>query len=641
MDKRLDRLFYHILISDREYIPYSQVSHIIPLESGGQQFSFNDVVKIIQDEIHNRFVVRMIEKSLEYDQSNEHEVFMVGINGNYPLPVDMKELKDSARSYRNEIYSYMIKAKLNKLDMSVLSVSTNRPLILKAYVTMKDIVLSDPQNRFCTTSSNGANYVLLTEKQPFILDSSQCDIDSQYFLEEKWKDSMYQNLLQQEEAIEISILGAAIPRPKKLQNKSAKLIEVLRDDPNNRFLVNFNKGYGFYVRINPSSLDNIKVKHFMEIWSSKVIECFEHTKRSNFELSELGALVSRPIQLDRAFHLKDLLVNDPKNRFVVNSVPNKNIFVVKLNKRGNHDANKATQNRYTSVGKVSHDATSMDGWIEVIRGKSEKHKKSWGELDSDVSLQNIPFDNVTSLSTPTNGSSPYLIGQRGIKDYNIQLHNEIAAADICQRSVWTSNNDNQDQFAPDVTSPIISELNQSGTSDSLKGSTLPPGLLLLTQHRNENEMGVAIGSTFSMDWNSYSSSGTLGISNQTDGSNKDVLLYHDSQTKNSLDNINSTTSGLENLSIYQPKSVNQIGLTNQVPSGKDMLLMEWFNIVYHGFNNDLIRSFVDKLNDEGFLTIEDLLIAQSLGQLNFDFFKESIGFKIGHFNRLITYLGKL
>jgi hypothetical protein len=68
-----------------------------------------------------------------------------------------------------------------------------------------------------------------------------------------------------------------------------------------------------------------------------------------------------------------------------------------------------------------------------------------------------------------------------------------------------------------------------------------------------------------------------------------------------------------------------------------VLLKDWLPEVLDGFPSSLIDSFVQALQEDGFISVTDLTIAQSMDQLTFEYLR-SMGFKMGHFNRLITSL---
>ena len=63
---------------------------------------------------------------------------------------------------------------------------------------------------------------------------------------------------------------------------------------------------------------------------------------------------------------------------------------------------------------------------------------------------------------------------------------------------------------------------------------------------------------------------------------------------------------------------------------------EFFRFVFGGFPAQLIDSFTSKFNNEGFIQVQDLVIAKDLGQLKHVML--SSGFKLGHVNRLVAAL---
>ena len=68
-------------------------------------------------------------------------------------------------------------------------------------------------------------------------------------------------------------------------------------------------------------------------------------------------------------------------------------------------------------------------------------------------------------------------------------------------------------------------------------------------------------------------------------------------------------------------------------------LDSWLPLVLSGFPVELVTSFVERLREEGFLSVHDLVLARSLGQLTEEFLG-GLGFKVGHCNRVFASLPK-
>jgi hypothetical protein len=82
----------------------------------------------------------------------------------------------------------------------------------------------------------------------------------------------------------------------------------------------------------------------------------------------------------------------------------------------------------------------------------------------------------------------------------------------------------------------------------------------------------------------------------------------------------------------QHESIDQL-LSASVPLDKWMI-KAWLPIAFDGFDNALISTFVSKLRDDGgFVTLQDLLDAQSRGELTREALADIAGFKVGHCNR--------
>jgi hypothetical protein len=66
-------------------------------------------------------------------------------------------------------------------------------------------------------------------------------------------------------------------------------------------------------------------------------------------------------------------------------------------------------------------------------------------------------------------------------------------------------------------------------------------------------------------------------------------------------------------------------------------LKNWLGAVLTGFPAELVAGFAASLLDEGFLCVQDLVVARALGQLTPEYLA-AFGFKLGHVNRLLRSL---
>mmetsp|Transcript_36638 Transcript_36638/g.68166 ORF Transcript_36638/g.68166 Transcript_36638/m.68166 type:complete len:738 (-) Transcript_36638:382-2595(-) len=84
------------------------------------------------------------------------------------------------------------------------------------------------------------------------------------------------------------------------------------------------------------------------------------------------------------------------------------------------------------------------------------------------------------------------------------------------------------------------------------------------------------------------------------------------------------------------------GIRDDTRSPDRYWIHSWLPEVFEGFPPATVSHFVNTLTDEGMVSVEDLQMAQSQGQLTLEYF-EKIGIvcKLGHYNRLISALKKL
>ena len=74
-------------------------------------------------------------------------------------------------------------------------------------------------------------------------------------------------------------------------------------------------------------------------------------------------------------------------------------------------------------------------------------------------------------------------------------------------------------------------------------------------------------------------------------------------------------------------------------SPTDTLLTKWLPIIYKGVDVNLVESFINKMVDEGYVTISDLIMAIEVGDFHsFESLAELTGMKKGHYNRLFMHL---
>lgn len=89
-------------------------------------------------------------------------------------------------------------------------------------------------------------------------------------------------------------------------------------------------------------------------------------------------------------------------------------------------------------------------------------------------------------------------------------------------------------------------------------------------------------------------------------------------------------------------SASSVGVSHPKPHNLDMLIATWLPTVFGtGFESELIQSFASALeHDGGFLTVGDLVDAMEYKTLDKTFLA-SLGFKLGHMNRLYKALSEL
>ena len=203
---------------------------------------------------------------------------------------------------------------------------------------------------------------------------------------------------------------------------------------------------------------------------------------------------------------------------------------------------------------------------------------------------------------------------------------------------------------------------QYATTDNSSGIGLPPILFL-----GENSKGERTINDDDDDhtWAFNGFHDVFANYNSTTPLNQSSNSSNSSSYSNSYSNNSNSSSRTEYLHKQQPSSVvkpssggsgggllvaptstqsshpcyNNNNNNNNYTSSTS--LNEWLPHVLVGFPQEWIQSSCDKLIDEGFLVVNDLIIAKQLQQLTYEYLQHTIGFKIGHCNRLMMELDKV
>jgi len=414
------------------------------------------------------------------------------------------------------------------------------------------------------------------------------------------------------ESLRLSYLGTSVPKPKELMGK-VKLADLLAWDPLQRFVVLNPVGAPAYITLNISSE---RAQELTELWRSQIVD-FLATVSHPLVLTIVGSSVHRPWPLPKSPSLKEVLMTDPFRRFKMSGEGN-GIAVTLANKRikrrkpisegvstGDQSIEQHQQplplnilrpEMTTTVSSAANGGNDeMENLLNSFKLKLDDnggtHSHFTPPLDSDLSLHAPTWNSPNMWNAPDSGNHMDMFPQdNSNSSFTSYPNNEAPASVYFSGLAYIAESDSAiptPSNPQDI--PVMSPFHDMALPQS------PPGLSSML-----SSMGNSLGGS------------SMGIN-----SNSELL------------SVNSR------IQQHQPPSA----LSTAAPANEhhQVWLKDWLPGVLDGFPSSLIDSFIQALQEDGFISVNDLIIAQSMDQLTFEYLR-SMGFKMGHFNRLITSL---
>lgn len=135
---------------------------------------------------------------------------------------------------------------------------------------------------------------------------------------EKWRKMLASFLSSQSTILSLPEISSRIPTPSMIP-RSIKLVDVLKFDPESRFLVS-GEGSNIKVKFN-FKLSDADIEKFQSQWRDQISK-YLGSQSSAISLSDIGANVSKPFYLPNTVKLLETLQTDPLNRFVLSGEGN-------------------------------------------------------------------------------------------------------------------------------------------------------------------------------------------------------------------------------------------------------------------------------------------------------------------------------
>jgi hypothetical protein len=179
-----------------------------------------------------------------------------------------------------------------------------RPAGVHPSVSLVDVLITDPLQRFAISGEGESTRV----RRIFRVDDDEIKD-----LVAKWRNSLANYLSNLTCTVGLSDIGSNVSRPYRLPS-SVKLIDVLRTDPLNRFIIT-GEGNGIRAKFN-FHLTEDQISCLVEQWRENISR-FLSSQASSVGLSDIGSNVARPFCLPNSIKLLDTLQNDPVGRFAI------------------------------------------------------------------------------------------------------------------------------------------------------------------------------------------------------------------------------------------------------------------------------------------------------------------------------------
>jgi hypothetical protein len=215
------------------------------------------------------------------------------------------------QSWRTQIASFLSKF-TTAVMLSEIERSFPRPSGVPSKCTLEMILQNDPFERFAVSGTDASTRA----RRIYRVDDTEI---RESVLE--WQESLAEFLSNQGSAVSLSDLGSQIVRPNGVPI-SVKLIDVLKTDPLNRFIITNDANGGAKAQYNYANLTDEQVTSLQEQWRDNVSR-FLSNYSTSLSIDDIANYVSRPPYLDESVTLLDILKSDKNGCFAISGeLPN-------------------------------------------------------------------------------------------------------------------------------------------------------------------------------------------------------------------------------------------------------------------------------------------------------------------------------
>ena len=465
---------------------------------------------------------------------------------------------------------------------------------------------------------------------------------------EEWRKRIISHLLKQKVSVRLNTLGVSAKKPSFLPPK-IKCSDVIRDDPLKRFQVTGTSGYSNERGKNDGGSQFVSLsKDFLaEHWRLQIVRHMEAQGVDTLLLSDLGNVVPRPYMLPRQSSLVDVITTDPLQRFYYTC--KNDVRRVKLL---SEEEKKVVFGESNAPTATSSPSSSSDGWTTVGEKPNVTKPHSlgaWGKkINPKVYSPPPGLDGGDKNSEKLNAGGA---GRNGIVKSSVKI--------VDSPCVNAGQNGEDDRGEGAVMDTVVTSVDiKKGVKDTVVDNgeevklddAVPNGegdLLKEQQVLEVSLMESARNDLFDIQSSVPGLFSAFGDKSESyfQGGHVDMELNYGLE-KDPLHILSLGRMG-DSVQMMVPSPPQKLPVSPPAPPGLEkasnerIWIRDWLPKTFDGFPTSLVDQFANALEEEGMVSVQDLLTAQDLGQLTLSYFRDiGINCKLGHYNRLVWALSK-
>jgi hypothetical protein len=258
-------------------------------------------VSILKNDPMQRFKVKVEENAVNGKLADAHgRRYYVGLTAGVS-EADLEVIK-GVSEWKEAMAKFLKTTPGQSIPLTNLISECPRPASVSRELRIKDALRVDLRERFDLLGHSDMLYV-----------TYRLSPQENETTKENWRNNMEKFLvLSNMKKVPLSTLGSSVPKPLLLK-KSMRLLEVIDEDPRQRFKITESDNYSnvAYIGLVIDELERAKEKWRLRLamqLASPPHQC---------AMTTLGGAVPRPIALGRNVTLMEVINTDPKNRFEI------------------------------------------------------------------------------------------------------------------------------------------------------------------------------------------------------------------------------------------------------------------------------------------------------------------------------------